>query len=72
MREQHARHLDASCIDRLQQGAARRERLIFELAHLRALVRVQAHVEQLTQHGRTIAPYCRLEQALPPQRVERT
>jgi hypothetical protein len=70
--EEYARYVDPSGVDRLQQRAARRERLIFVMAYLRALVRVHAHVEQLTQHGRTIAPYCRLEQPLPLQRVERT
>ena len=36
------------------------------LAELHPLVRVQTHVEQLTQHVRTIAPHCRLEQLLSP------
>ena len=72
MLEQHPRHVDPSGVDRLHQRAARRERLVFVIADLHALVRVQAHVEQLTQHGRTIAPYCRLEQVFPLQRVERT
>ena len=62
--EEYARHLDPSGVDRLHQRTAHRQRLIFVFANLRGLVRVQASVEQLTQHGRTIVSYCRLEQSL--------
>ena len=44
-------------------------RLLFELTQLNPLVRVETHVEQSTQHVRTIAPHSRLQHRLSLQRV---
>jgi hypothetical protein len=69
VREQQASQVDPSGVDRFEQRAARRERLLFELTQLHPLVRVETHVEQSTQHVRTIAPHSRLQHRLSLQRV---
>ena len=60
VREQQDSHVDPSGVDRLEQRAARRERLVFGLVQLHPLVRVETRFEQSTQHVRTIAPGVRI------------